>query len=125
MRQFITAVALVVACSAAAAATASAAQTKPAAKTAAKSSVATHSTSGTVKSIDANTLVISKPGKKAGEMTFTVNSSTQKDSNVGPGSMVTVRYQTEGKSMVATAITERPAKQMASTKSSTKSTTKK
>jgi uncharacterized protein DUF5666 len=123
MRQFITAVALVVACTAATAATVSA-QTKHAAK-AAKSSVATHSTSGTVKSIDANTLVISKPGKKGADMTFTVNTSTQKDSNVGPGSMVTVRYQQEGKTMVATAITERPAKQMASAKPSTKSATKK
>jgi hypothetical protein len=68
-----------------------------------------------VKSIDSNTLVISKPGSKS-DMTFTVNGSTQKDGTVAVGSNVTVRYQTEGKSMVATAITAKPAKQMASSK---------
>ena len=82
--------------------------------------MATHSTTGTVKSIDSNTLVISKPGKKGGDMTFTVNGSTQKDGTVGVGSNVTVRYQTEGKSMVATAISEKPAKQMASSKPAAK-----
>lgn len=127
MRQFITAVALVVACSAAtmAAQSAAPAPVKAAAKAGAKSTVATHSTTGTVKSIDGSTLVISKPGKKSGEMTFAVNGSTQKAGTVGVGSNVTVRYQGDGKSMVATAITERPAKQMASNKSTSKSAAKK
>jgi uncharacterized protein (UPF0333 family) len=124
MRQFITALGLVVACSAVAVTT-TAAQAKPAAKAAAKSTVATHSTSGTVKSIDGNTLVITRPGTKKNEMTFAVNGSTQKDSTVGVGSRVTVRYQSEGKSMIATAITERPTKQMAPTKSTSKPATKK
>ena len=120
MRQFITALAFVVACSAAAGTTI-AAQAKPA--KAAKSTVATHSTSGTVKSIDGSTLVITRPGQK-NEMTFTVNSSTQKDSTVAVGSHVTVRYQSEGKSMVATAITEQPTKQTASTKAAKPATKK-
>jgi transcription elongation GreA/GreB family factor len=127
MRQFMTALALVAACSMAAVTT-TGAQAKPAAKTAAKTAaVATHSTTGTVKSIDSNTLVISKPGKKGSDMTFTVNGSTQKDGTVGVGSNVTVRYQNEGKTMVATAISERAAKQMASTKpaSTSKPATKK
>jgi hypothetical protein len=120
MRQFMMALALVTACSVAAVGAQSApAKAKPMAKAAAKSTVATHSTTGTVKSIDSNTLVISKPGKK-GDMTFSVNGSTQKDGAVGVGSNVTVRYQTEGKSMVATAISEKPAKQMASSKSTSK-----
>ena len=125
MRQFMTALALVAACSMAAVTTMGA-QAKPAAKTAAKPAVATHSTTGTVKSIDSNTLVISK-GKKGGDMTFSVNGSTQKDGTVGVGSNVTVRYQSEGKTMVATAISERPANQTASSKpaSSTKPATKK
>ena len=123
MRQFITALALVAACSAAAMA-AQTSPAKPAAKAAAKSTVATHSTTGTVKSIDSSTLVIAKPGK-GGEMTFAVNGSTQKDGTVGVGSNVTVRYQGEGKSMVATAISERPAKQMASSKPTSKPAAKK
>ena len=126
MRQFMTALALVAACSMAAVTT-TGAQAKPAAKTAAKTAMATHSTTGTVKSIDSNTLVISKPGKKGSDMTFTVNGSTQKDGTVGVGSNVTVRYQNEGKTMVATAISERAAKQMASSKpaSTSKPATKK
>jgi hypothetical protein len=126
MRQFMTALALATACSVAAVGAQSApAKAKPTAtKAAAKSTVATHSTTGTVKSIDSSTLVISKPGKK-GDMTFTVNGSTQKDGTVGVGSNVTVRYQTEGKSMVATAISEKPAKQMASSKPMSKPAAKK
>jgi hypothetical protein len=119
MRQFMTALALVAACSMAVVTTIGA-QAKPATKTAAKSTMATHSTTGTVKSIDSNTLVISKPGKKGGDMTFTVNGSTQKDGTVSVGSNVTVRYQNEGKTMVATAISERAGKAMASTKSTNK-----
>ena len=126
MRQFMMALALVTACSVGSVAAQSApvARPKAAAKAAAKSTMATHSTTGTVKSIDSSTLVISKPGKK-GDMTFTVNGSTLKDGTVGVGSSVTVRYQTEGKSMVATAISEKPAKQMASTKSMSKPASKK
>ena len=117
MRQVITALVLVLACSAGAfAASASAAQAKPA-KAAAKTTMASHSTSGVVKSVDASSLVISRSGK---DMTFAINASTQKGGNVAPGSQVTVRYQTEGKSMVATAITERPAKQTATNKPATK-----
>jgi hypothetical protein len=124
MRQFMTALALATACSVAAVGAQSApAKPKAMAKTA-KSAVATHSTTGTVKSIDSSTLVISKPGKK-GDMTFSVNGSTQKDGTVGVGSNVTVRYQTEGTSMVATAISEKPAKQMASSKSTSKPAAKK
>ena len=126
MRQLMMVLALVTACSVGSVAAQSAPVAKPkaAAKAAAKSTMATHSTTGTVKSIDSNTLVISKPGKK-GDMTFAVNGSTMKDGTVGVGSNVTVRYQAEGKSMVATAISEKPAKQMASTKSMSKPASKK
>ncbi|MCM3881221.1 MAG: hypothetical protein ND807_14015 [Vicinamibacterales bacterium] len=94
MRKFIAAGILVVACSVGAFAAA-----------------ATHSTTGTVKSIDATTLVITHGGK---DMTFTLNGTTQKAGSVATGSQVTVRYQSEGKSMVATAVTEQPMKQVAS-----------
>jgi hypothetical protein len=93
------------------------AQTPPAAGSAAKpaaahakSSVATHSTNGTVKSVDASSLVITKPGAKPQEMTFVLDSSTQKQGTLDVGSMVTVRYKTEGSTMTATAVTAKPAK---------------
>jgi hypothetical protein len=124
MRQFMTALALATACSVAAVGAQSAPAKPKAMAKSAKSAVATHSTTGTVKSIDSSTLVISKPGKK-GDMTFSVNGSTQKDGTVGVGSNVTVRYQTEGTSMVATAISEKPGKQMASSKSTSKPAAKK
>ncbi len=101
MRQFFTAFALVLACSGMAFASAQAA--KPA--KAAKSAVASHSTSGVVKSVDSSTLVITHGNK---DLTFTTNASTQKAGTLSPGAHVTVRYQTEGKTMVATAITEQP-----------------
>jgi len=88
-------------------------QTKPAQKSPEKTapakpastSTATHSTKGTVKTIDDSTLVITKgSGAKAQDMTFQVNSSTQKEGNPAAGANVSVRYRTEGKTMIATAI---------------------
>ena len=114
MRQVITVLSLVVSLSAVAFST-SAAQAKPAAK----SSVGSHSTSGVIKSIDSSTMVITRPGK-GGDMTFALNASTQRDGSVGVGSTVTVRYQTEGKSMVATAIAEQKPKQTAAAKPAAK-----
>lgn len=87
------------------------ATSKAAAKPAAAAkNVATHSTNGTVKSVDATSLVISKPGSKSHDMTFALDPSTQKQGSIDVGSMVTVRYKTEGKTMTATAVTARPAK---------------
>ena len=83
---------------------------KPAAKPAASKSVATHTTNGTVKSVDASSLVITKPGSKPQEMTFALDSTTQKQGTVEVGSMVTVHYKTEGSTMTATAVTAKPAK---------------
>jgi hypothetical protein len=80
-------------------------QSKPATKTAMSKSTttATHATTGVVKSMSDTSLVISRPGKK-GEETFVINSSTQKNGTVAVGSPVSVRYRTEGKDHVATAI---------------------
>ena len=81
---------------------------KPA-KTAAKPAMASHATSGTVKSMDATSLVIVKPGSKAEEMTFVINPSTQHQGAAEVGSMVTVRYHADGTSNVATAVVAKPA----------------
>ena len=83
---------------------------KPAKPAAASKSVATHTTNGTVKSVDATSLVITKAGGKSQDMTFTLDPSTQKQGTVEVGSMVTVHYKTEGSTMTATAITAKPAK---------------
>ena len=83
----------------------------PAAK--AKTTAAAHATTGVVKSIDEKTLVITRPGKKEHEMTFALNPSTQREGTVAVGSTVSVRYQEEGKTHVASALMVRPAKQTA------------
>jgi hypothetical protein len=80
-------------------------QTKPAPKPAPASAPAVHSTAGTVKSTDATSLVITKKTGTVKEMTFVVNADTQKKGTIATGAMVDVRYKTEGKSNIATAIT--------------------
>jgi len=88
---------------------ASQAATKPATKPAAKTTSTTtakssQSTTGVVKSIDATTLVLEHPGKKAREMTFTLEPSTQREGTIAAGSNVSVRYHSDGKTHVATAV---------------------
>jgi hypothetical protein len=81
---------------------------KPA--TAAKpAAAASHSVKGTVKSIDASSLVISRSGKSS-DMTFTLNADTKRDGAPAVGSPVSVRYRTEGSTNVATAVTAQAAK---------------
>lgn len=93
------------------AATPGVATTRATAHHEASTRAAIHATRGVVKSMNANTLVISRSGKKGGEMTFSLNSSTQRQGNVAVGSPVSVRYQKQGKTDVATAITAQPAKE--------------
>ena len=90
-----------------------AAAAKPA-KAAAKPAMASHVTTGTVKSMDASSLVIVKPGKKAEEVTFVINPSTQHQGAAEVGTMVTVRYHADGASNVATAVVAKPAAKKAS-----------
>lgn len=71
---------------------------------------ASHSVKGTVKSIDASTLVITKSGKAGGDMTFTLNADTKRDGSPAVGSPVSVRYRSEGSNNVATAVTAQAAK---------------
>ncbi|HEY2435168.1 MAG TPA: hypothetical protein VGI12_21035 [Vicinamibacterales bacterium] len=67
--------------------------------------VASHTTSGVVKSSSDSSLVITKgTGKTAKDETFTVNASTKKTGDVKEGSKVTVAYTTEGSTMTATSI---------------------
>ena len=77
---------------------------------AAKSEAATHSTRGVVKSINDSTLVITRSGKNAGDMTLALNSSTHRDGTIAVGTPVSVRYTHEGKTYTAMAITAQQAK---------------
>jgi hypothetical protein len=116
MRKVLTTFALVAALAtgAALAATPQATAAKKGAPTAAPAkpaaAAASHSVKGTVKSIDASSLVITKSGKAGGDMTFTLNADTKKDGSPAVGSPVSVRYRSEGSNNVATAVTAQAAK---------------
>ncbi len=79
-------------------------------KVAAAPTMAVHATSGVVKSIDDNKLVITKSAGKGPETTFTVNTSTTKEGSIAAGSKVDVRYHNDGKTKVATAVSVHEAK---------------
>jgi hypothetical protein len=70
-----------------------------------------HATTGTVKSIDDTRLVIARPGKKGGEMTFAVGPSTHREGTVTVGSKVSVRYEQDGNTRMATAISAGASRQ--------------
>lgn len=91
-------------------------QAQPTAKQSPKPTVASHTTTGVVKSMDVTTLVITRSGRKGGEMTFVLDPSTQRQGTVEVGSSVSVRYREDGKTHVATAITVRGPKQQAAPK---------
>ena len=92
-----------------------AAAKKEATKTTTKAAP-THATSGVVKSVDDSMLVVTKSGKKPQDMTFTLNANTHKEGAIAVGAPVSVRYQEEGKTHVATAVTVEQAKTHTSAK---------
>ena len=61
-----------------------------------------------VKSVDATSLVIT--GAKGAEMTFVLNAATTKTGTPVVGANVQVRYKTEAKQNIATAVTVAAAK---------------
>jgi hypothetical protein len=120
MRHIARTLVLVVALAAAGSAFAAVPQSASSAK---KSTPASHTVKGTVKSLDNSSLVLSQ--KKGGDMTFVVDNATAKQGSPAVGSEVSVKYHTEGKTMMATAITAQPVKQQASAKpAASKKTTK-
>jgi len=70
-----------------------------------EATVASHTTSGVVKTSSDTSLVITKSGK---DHTFVVNASTKKDGDIATGAKVTVAYTMEGKDMVATSVKAAP-----------------
>jgi hypothetical protein len=71
-------------------------------------------TRGVVTFANAKTLVIRRSPQYRREVTFVVNPSTERIGNVKVGSTVDIRYRTEAKQEVATAVTVVLAKQAAS-----------
>ena len=119
MRYIVRTLVLVVALAVAGSAFAAVPQASSSAK---KSTPASHTVKGTVKSLDNSSLVVSHKG---GDMTFVVDNGTAKTGSPAVGSEVSVKYHTEGKTNMATAITAQPAKQQASAKpAASKKTTK-
>ena len=95
-------------------------QKMPATKHVATHAVPTHATKGVVKSVDANTLVITRKGKTGGDMTFALNTTTHLQGTVAVGTAVDVRYREDGKTYVATAVTAQPSKPQAMHKAAPK-----
>jgi hypothetical protein len=81
-----------------------------AAKATSTTKAASHAVRGVVKSVDTSSLVIVRTGKKAGDLSFVLNPSTVQEGTPAIGSTVSVRYRTEGKTLVATAVTTQAAK---------------
>ena len=79
----------------------------PAAPQAKITQPATHFTQGTITSIDANALVITKKVRGKAEQTrFTLNSQTQRNGNLAAGTRVSVQYREQKGQNIAAAVRE-------------------
>ena len=71
---------------------------------------ATHFTQGTITSIDANQMVITRKVRgKAEQVTFAINLQTQRSGNLAAGSRVSVQYREADRQNTAAAVRELPA----------------
>jgi len=66
---------------------------------------ADHVVTGTVRTVDDTTLVLSPAGRHKPLMTFTLSRSLHRQGRVSVGAAVSVRYRDEGRTHVALAIT--------------------
>jgi len=72
---------------------------------------ATHSTKGTIASVNGDTMVINQIVRgKAQQLTVTLNSETQRSGDLTAGHPVTVQYREENQQKIATAVRESGAK---------------
>jgi hypothetical protein len=79
----------------------------PASPQAKTSQPATHFTQGTITSIQANQIVITRTVRgKAGQMTFTLTPQTQRSGNLVAGTRVSVQYREANNQNIATAVSE-------------------
>src|SRR5207244_12120418 len=85
----------------------STANSNPPANPQAKTQPATHFTQGTITSIDANAVVITKKVRgKAEQERFTLNSQTQRNGNLAAGTRVSVQYREQNGQKIAAAVRE-------------------
>jgi len=71
----------------------------------------THSTKGTIASINGDTLVINQTVHgKPQQLTLTLNSQTQRSGDLAAGNPVTVQYRQDNNQKIATAVRESGAK---------------
>jgi hypothetical protein len=71
---------------------------------------ATHAVRGVVKSVGPKSLVITRSSKKPSDLAFVLTPSTLRAGTIVTGAVVSVRYRTEDKVLVATAVTVDPAR---------------
>ena len=82
----------------------------PATPQAKTSQPATHFTQGTITSIEANQMVLTRKVRgKAEQVTFAINSQTQRSGNLVPGARVSVQYREADHQNVAAAVREMAA----------------
>jgi hypothetical protein len=74
---------------------------KPAKTAKTAKTAATHSIRGVVKSVDTNSLVIERGGKKKTDMTFALDPSTHRAGDINVGSTVAVRYKNDASKLMA------------------------
>jgi hypothetical protein len=70
--------------------------------------VGTHAVRGIVKSVTTSTLVIVRSGRKPVDMTFALNASTQHEGTLNAGVTVSIRYVTNGRTLIATGVSAQP-----------------
>ncbi len=81
----------------------------PAGPQAKNSQPATHFTQGTITSIEANQMVITKKVRgKAEQVTFAINPQTQRSGNLVAGTRVSIQYREADHQNVAAAVRELP-----------------
>jgi hypothetical protein len=66
--------------------------------------VASHAVRGVVKAVAGSSLVVSRPGRSGGDMTFIMTSSTDRDGMLRVGAIVSIRYRVDRNSLIATAV---------------------
>ena|SRR5215470_3319032 len=86
----------------------------PASPQAKTSQPATHFTQGTITSIQANQIVITRTVRgKAGQMTFMLTPQTQRSGNLVAGTRVSVQYREANNQNIAAAVSELSTKEPA------------
>ena len=79
--------------------------TRAVAQTSKTNTATMHATRGVVKFVDAHTLVITRSPRYGKEISFTLTPSTERVGDLTVGSVVDVRYRSEAKLKIATAVT--------------------